>query len=928
MDYLEGIVWKPENINILLYANAILSTEQFFIESDTYTQSVIPALYTKSLNELNIQINGSPFFDGTENLERPLPLGEQSCPEFHKNATAGEAYESIPKYDSGRLSIGETVYTNDIIPPVGTLYGSYIYATIGCGKLPFESFLVMKDTVSELEGVKEIIWDAHDLTPQPFNLSKSLQPFVYRRLFPEHIIDEEEDYFKIVYHGYPIALVVADSQLNADYAATHGRDLLQNSYIETPINLQFPPIGDEPWKQEHRHLHEDDPDAYNDIWLPEDHRFMGYLTDGKYYDSHPGEVEQTPGTCTVNGQVNQHGQLHFYLENQACLVIPLEDKYIVNTACQGLMYTRAKIANALGILANKVSCYVRRTGGDFGGKQSQASKHAVAASIAARVLKKPVKINLHHDYDTRTTGRRSRYRASYYGEFDKDTGKIDTAVYNHEYAGGMVIDAGWEITNRTFMCSDGCYKIPNFRADGQILKSNEPPQTSYRAFGTPQAYLACESLIDHVAFECGMEPEQIREINFYQPGEETPYGQSTAEDYLLHMVWKQLKEKSAYDARAEDIIAFNNENLYKKRGIAMTPMKYGFNLGTPYKGDNIANARVAILAADGSITVQHGGVENGQGIHTKMAQIAVKEFRNADRWHQYRYFGDLPTIENVEVLITSSDTIVNTKETAASIACDQNGMALVYACQAVRERIENWLENASDDIIAKVNHPEQGGWRQLIGQAFMGMVNLQADGFYCAGNEIYWDPDTRKGSPMGYYGYAATCSEVEIDVLTGEFKIIRSDVIGDTGCSLNPGIDIGQIEGGFVHGLGFHLHEGLQVQYESEGDNPAGKLLNNTTWGYKIPDMRSIPEDFRVHLLDRPNVSKTKTPFRSKGIGEPPLVLSNSAYWAIKKAIFAARKQIQNNQYFVLDAPANIFRIKELCGDQINHLKDRHQLEE
>lgn len=426
---------------------------------------------------------------------------------------------------------------------------------------------------------------------------------------------------------------------------------------------------------------------------------------------------------------------------------------------------------------------------------------------------------------------------------------------------------------------ENAYLVPNMRVTGRVCRTNLPSNTAFRGFGGPQGIMSCECYMDDIARTLKMNPDEVREINLYPSrGGVTHYKQLLVDCHIREM-WANMKESSDYTKRLAEVEAYNAANKWKKRGIALCPVKFGMSFTAKFM--NQASALVHVYT-DGTILVSHGGTEIGQGLHTKMAQIAASEL-------------GVP-LEKVHVAETATDKCANTHPTAASVGADLNGFAVQDACQQINKRLERF----------RMTKP-QATFAELAMAAFLDRVDLSAHGYYKT-PEVGYDFVAQKGKPFHYFAYGVACSEVEVDVLTGDFTILRSDVLHDVGNSLSPSIDIGQVEGGFIQGVGLFMLEEMVWMKN-------GNLFTKGPSTYKIPSANDVPIDFRVRLFeDAPN---RKTVYSSKGVGEPPLNLATSVFFAAKNAIAAAREQNGEAGAFRMDTPGTCERIRLACGDSI-----------
>ena len=582
----------------------------------------------------------------------------------------------------------------------------------------------------------------------------------------------------------------------------------------------------------------------------------------------------------LNGELKTGAQEQWYLETQVALAHPGEGQELkVYSSTQHPSETQALIAEVLDIHKMEVEVEIRRMGGAFGGKETQANHTAIWASLLAVKTGKPVKICLGRDDDQIMTGKRHRFLMRYEAGFTDD-GLITYMDVEQNADAGSSTDLSMAILERAMMHAENAYYVPNIRIIGNAWFTNLPSNTAFRGFGGPQGMVVIEEIIDRIARKLGKDARELRKLNFYGIDErnEAPYGQ-IVENTLLHTLYDQLLETSEYEKRREEINAFNAENEFIKRGMALSPVKFGISFTTSLL--NQAGA-LAHIYKDGSVLINHGGTEMGQGLHTKIKDLAADEL------------GLDP--EQVKVNATSTAKVPNTSATAASAGADLNGMAVKNALDKLKRRIANSICDDFNKESTVQSKPEEiefkGGkvfdssntdrsmdFAESIMKAYLNQVSLSATGYYKT-PDIHFDREIGKGQPYYYYAYSMAVTEVEVDTLTGHYTNIRTDILHDVGNSLNTRVDIGQIEGGYIQGVGWCTTE--ECKWDKNGN-----LLNYSPDTYKIPNIQDIPKDFRINLLEgHPNGAKTIR--RSKAVGEPPLMGALSCWLAIKDAVSAA----------------------------------------
>lgn len=579
----------------------------------------------------------------------------------------------------------------------------------------------------------------------------------------------------------------------------------------------------------------------------------------------------------IEGEMESGAQEHFYLEPHSSYAIPGEGQEIkVIASTQNPTKTQKLVAHVLGIPDSKVVVTVKRMGGGFGGKETRSCHCSCAAALAAYKLRKPIKFVLDRDVDMITSGMRHPFLGRYKVGFNND-GKIQALEINLYSNAGNSMDLSVSVMERALFHVDNCYKIPNVKATGYCCKTNITSNTAFRGFGGPQSMLICETWIERMSIILKKDIHEIRRLNFYKDGDATHYKQVPSDNNIVR-IYNQIVESSEYNKRLDAVNQFNANNRWKKRGISIVPTKFGMSFTVKFL--NQAGALVHVYT-DGSVLVTHGGTEMGQGLHTKIVQIAARTL-------------NIP-VERVHISETSTDKVPNTSPTAASVQSDLNGMAVKIACDKIIERLAP----------IKEKHPDYS-WEKLVSAAYFDRIDLSAHGFYATPNVGYNFADAT-GSPFNYFVWGAACSEVEIDVLSGDYYVRRTDIVMDLGESLNPSIDIGQIEGGFVQGLGWCTLEEV-VWFDN------GYQFTRGPGNYKIPSFNDVPVDFRVSLLK--DSSNKKAIYSSKGVGEPPFFLGSSVLFAIKNACRSARIDANlPDEFFTLQAPATAERIRLACAD-------------
>jgi xanthine dehydrogenase large subunit len=573
----------------------------------------------------------------------------------------------------------------------------------------------------------------------------------------------------------------------------------------------------------------------------------------------------------LRGSLEVGGQEQFYLEGQISYAVPREDQgMLVHCSTQHPSEMQHLVAHALKLAAHRVQVECRRMGGGFGGKESQSAPFACIAAVAAARLRRPVKLRLDRDDDFLITGRRHCFSYDYDVGYDAE-GRVLASEVTMISRAGHSADLSAPVMTRALCHFDNAYWLPEVAMHGYCAKTNTQSNTAFRGFGGPQGAIAIENILDSIARTLGKDPLDVRRTNFYSGSEvqETPYLQRV-EDNVVHELVAELEASSRYRLRREAMAEFNAASPVLKRGIALTPVKFGISFNV--KHFNQAGALVHVYN-DGSILVNHGGTEMGQGLNTKVAQVVAHEL-GVD-------------FERVRVTATDTQKVANTSATAASTGSDLNGKAAQDAARQIRERLAVCAaarHGGTPEAVRFVNDSVEVNGRRLkfdvvVAEAYIDRVQLWSDGFYATPG-LSWDREKLQGRPFYYFAYGAACSEVVVDTLTGEWKLLQADVLHDVGRSLNPAVDIGQVEGAFIQGMGWLTMEELVWHPQT------GKLTTHAPSTYKIPTANDCPPVFKVRLFEGENVEDSI--HRSKAVGEPPLLLPFSVFFAIRDAVSAA----------------------------------------
>ena len=794
-------------------------------------------------------------------------------------------------HDAAALHVtGEARYVDDIPMPRDTLHLAFGLSTIAHGEIVSMDL----DAVRAAPGVA-LVMTAGDL---PHENDVSPSPF-HEPLLADGVVH---------YVGQPLFLVAATSHLAARKAVRRARI----AYRERPALLTI------------------------DAALAAGSRYE----DGpRIYGRGDAAAEIAGAPATVEGRIEIGAQEHFYLEGQVALALPQEGgDMVVHSSSQHPTEIQHRVAEAMGRPMNAVRVEVRRMGGGFGGKESQGNALAVASAVVSAATGRPVKMRYDRDDDMVITGKRHDFRIDYRAGVDKE-GLLLGVEFVQFVRCGWSLDLSLPVADRAMLHSDNAYYIPAVRIESHRLRTNTQSNTAFRGFGGPQGMLGIERLMDHVAHVVGRDPVEVRRLNYYRASGEvggglsaprspvasppedvsgqmeatdlesrgaasavrqevrmpaqpagvqtTPYHQPI-EDFILHEMTDRLIGTSDYHARRAAIADWNSRNPVLKRGIAFNPVKFGISFTLTHL--NQAGALVHVYQ-DGSIHMNHGGTEMGQGLFQKVAQVAASRFGVA--------------IDKVKITATDTGKVPNTSATAASSGSDLNGMAVKAACDTIRDRMAEFLAERHQADAASVRfeggqvHVGSGSYafEEVAKEAWMNRVSLSATGFYKT-PKIVWDRIRGEGRPFFYFAYGCAVTEVVIDTLTGENRILRADVLHDCGASLNPALDVGQIEGGYVQGAGWLTTEELVW-------DDRGRLRTHAPSTYKIPACSDRPPVFNVALWDGGN--REDTIYSSKAVGEPPLMLGISALLALSDAVAAAGGP--GSPYPALDAPATAERV-------------------
>lgn len=833
---LIGQVWGP---NVVAVASKLLEAD-VPLSSNTpggmveYRRSLCSSLFFK-------------FFLMVQNLIAPETVSERdrsAVQRIHRDVShANQVYEvpligkggidpvgqPLPHLSAEKQVTGEAIYVDDMPKYAGELYGALVLSTRAHARL----ISVDATAALSMAGVHGF-YSSKDIVG-----SNKIGP-----------VKHDEECFAsttVICVGAVIGIVTADTQAQAQEAAKAVVIVYEN--LPAIITIQEAIL------------------AKN--FFTERSIIKGDTTAGFAQSDH-----------ILEGEMHVGGQEHFYLETQACVVVPKgeDGEMEVFASSQGPAHTQHTVADVCGVPANRINVRVKRMGGGFGGKETRANFLVAAVAVAAQHSRRPVRCMLDRDEDMITTGGRHPFLARWKLGFTA-AGKIQALEIDMYSNAGYSEDLSLGVMDRALYHLDNAYLIPNVRSFGRTCKTNLPTNTAFRGFGGPQGMIFAENWMTDIAKVCKVNQCFVRELNFYPEGSSTHYNQQVI-DSQIQPIWQELKFRSDYDNRVASIAQFNINNRWRKRGIAIIPTKFGVAFGVSFL--NQAGALVH-LYTDGSVLLTHGGTEMGQGLHTKMQAVCARAF-------------GIP-MEQVHITETSTSLVPNSSPTAASASSDLNGFAILNACEQINERLQPF----------KDKNPN-GTLKEWATDAWLACVSLSAAGFYKTPNLGFRNWDTNTGDVFNYYSFGAACCEVEIDVLTGDSEVKRADIVMDVGASLNPAIDIGQVEGAFIQGYGMFTLE--EMMY-----SPAGVTYTRGPGTYKIPGFKDIPVHMTVSLLR--NALNKKAVHSSKAVGEPPLFLGSAAFFAIKDAVAAARAEsgLDSNSVFRFDSPATSERIRMACVD-------------
>lgn len=840
---------------------------------------------------------------------RGVSWGSQTFAAPSEGPSAGQPFIKLSAFEQ---TTGEAIYTQDLPVPVRGVYGSFVTST--AANADFSYHITSADGVCEPVDTPALVSYLRDRFAGEFVAyitGRDIPPGGINGVLAQKSWPPDPWFCEgsATCFGQSIGLVVATTEVGANTIAafvreqcisyTHHDDVvLDIDYAVT--NKQF--FGD--YDQDDNHSLQTPGYALHNQWVGLE-----------------GRIDVDRVLCeVVSGRQYTGAQAHFYLETQSCLALPGEGpEMVVHSSTQSPTTVQDDVKQTLAVPANCIEVDIKRLGGAYGGKTTRSPFVAAPAALAAATLKRPVRVAMARDVDTWMIGGRHPFRGDYSLAIACDgdqKGRILGSSTTFYSDGGNTRDCSFDVMDCAQLGADNAYRVPYFFTRGEVCQTNTKSNGAMRSYGGIQAMLIQEDALEQAAYRIGMLPENVRELNLYQPGDKTPFGQTLDYCYIRE-VWERLKQRSSFTSRVAQVQAFNAKNRWRKRGISMIPLKYGlgYNLGYLMQG----GALVDVYSADGTVLIRTGGVEMGQGILTKVAQVAASEL-------------NVP-LRLIRMGSTLTSIIPDSFGTGATSGTDLSGGAAKAACRKLRESLEalcwnllkqhgadwcrdqgvNFWDYPEDGWRTEVTMPGKSGktlmWNNVVSLALQNRVDL-------ASQALYSTPGLVNSTDQQFYGftYSAACSEVEIDVLTGETTVLRADICYDMGQSINPAIDIGQIEGAFVMGIGNVLTE--EVVFQPDGPTVGSNNTANT-WTYKPPATTTIPLELHVDLFPRDDASGPRNPnllMGSKGVGEPPLVLAATVYFAVKHAVLAARHDRQIGGWFLLKSPATVERVSEACA--------------
>ncbi|CAF1272832.1 unnamed protein product [Rotaria sordida] len=846
---LIGLLWTKQTINqtydMLIKEMPLneLSPGGQYQYRQTLMQSFLFKFYSYVSNELRQSLIDSIDIS----CRRGVSHGQQTIPE--RPVTQKIVGSSLSHRSAYLHTTGEAIYIDDMLSHVNTLYAALILSTQANARIKHIDI----EQASNVPGFVSFV----NYTDVPG--SNQLNG----------ILSDEEVFVSSIALcvGAVIGLVVCESE--------HAAKLASN-LVKVEYDLLLPRIF-----------------SIDDAIIHQSY-FGDEISLGK------GDVDQIflKAEHILEDTLYMGGQEHFYLEPNSFMVIPSNDDKEINLylGTQDSSTAQELAAFVLGRSVNCITCHVKRIGGAFGGKSKRPLPLCLATAVAAVKLNCPVRLNLDRSTDMSITGHRHPFKIKYKIAFNNEGRFLGLDIQMWSNA-GCTLDVSKRVMEHAVLHMGNSYQFSNLRVHGRVCKTHLSSNTAFRGFGTPQAMLACETIVEHVAAYLKCDPFIIRRLNLFKEGDTTHYGQ-VLEQWNVPRILNELTKSSDFIHRQNNVEEFNQKNMYRKRGITMMPVIFG--IGAPNEFYDQAGALVHVYK-DGSVILTHGGIEMGQGLHTKMIGIAAEILSCG--------------VDRIRISETATDKVHNATVTAGSMSSDLNGMAVKHACEQIRQRLDTLIIDSNVNI----------SWKDLVKQAYFARLDLCARGFYPTSN--MFNANFKKNQTKhNYFTQGAAVTEVELDVLTGDWHLLRVDILMDVGISLNPYIDIGQIEGGFMQGIGLFTME--ELIWGDEKFNkwiPPGELFTRGVDTYKIPSFSDVPVDFRVSLLS--DSLNPRAVYSSKGIGEPPVLLAASAFFALKQACQAYREQQGLSGYFTLHSPTTVERLRMACVDEFTRriCADEHE---
>ncbi|QKX60096.1 uncharacterized protein TRUGW13939_07238 [Talaromyces rugulosus] len=849
-DSLTGKPWKSQKT--LQYALTLLARTfplPYGVPGGmaSYRRTLALSMFFRFWHESVAELGLGKFDSGLEEIERGLSFGSRDNYNPNEQKIVGK---QIPHLSGLKHATGEAEYLDDMPHQDRELYCALVISQKA------HALLKSVDWTPALRpGLAIGYIDKHNIDPDKNNWGS---------------IIKNEPWFatdKVTSHGQPIGVVYAETALKAQEAAR----AVKVEYEELKPILSV----DE---------------------AIEVKSFYDFYKKDLRKGAPPEELDQVFAKCdyVFEGTSRAGGQEHFYLETNTSMVIPhVEDNSMeVWSSTQHTLETQEMISYATGIPSNRINTRVKRMGGAFGGKESRSVQIAGLLAIAALKERRPMRIMLSRDEDMAVSGQRHPIRCDWKIGVTK-TGKLVALQADCYSNAGWSLDMSSAVMDRCITHLDNCYEIPNVYIKGWLCKTNTHSNTAFRGFGGPQSMYFTETIMYDVAERLKIDVDELRLRNLYNEGNLTPYLQKIDEDWHIPLLLEQLKKEADYEARKAKVEEFNSKNKWRKRGICLVPTKFGLSFSAAHLNQGAASVKIY---TDGSVLLNHGGTEMGQGLYTKMCQVAAQELK-------------IP-IDNIYTADTSSYQIPNASPTAASSGSDLNGMAIKDACDQLNERLQPYRERLGPNA----------SFKEITRAAYMDRVNLAATGHWKMPRIGYvfgvYDPELVK--PLYYYfTQGAACTEVELDLLTGDHSVLRTDIKLDVGRSINPAIDYGQIEGAFVQGQGMFTIE--QSLWTNDG---TGQLFTRGPGTYKIPGFGDIPREFNVTMLQGVSWESIRTIQSSKGIGEPPVFLGSTVLFALRDALRSARADNNVFEPLRLDSPATAERLRlAVCDDLVEMAK-------